>query len=49
MRLQKINKTLKEFDHFTGGPNDKFAEVALAEHFPTFLTVPAYSRYLVDA
>ncbi|MCB1274384.1 MAG: malate synthase A [Leucobacter sp.] len=26
-----------------------FAEVALAEHFPTFLTVPAYSRYLVDA
>jgi len=26
-----------------------FADVALGEHFPTFLTVPAYSRYLVDA
>ncbi len=26
-----------------------FADVALGEDFPTFLTVPAYSRYLVDA
>jgi len=26
-----------------------FRDVALEDHFPTFLTVPAYSRYLIDA
>ena len=28
---------------------DLFSDVALGDDFPTFLTVPAYSRYLVDA
>ena len=26
-----------------------FEEVALAEEFPTFLTIPAYARYLTEA
>jgi malate synthase len=27
---------------------DLFRQVALAEDFPTFLTVPAYTQFLVD-
>ena len=48
-----MRETLESFERFEG---DRFAEaaalfeeVALGEQFPTFLTLPAYSRYLVDA
>ena len=48
-----IDETVGGFERF---PGDRYAdavelfeEVALDDHFPTFLTVPAYSRYLVDS
>ncbi|NLB46808.1 MAG: malate synthase A, partial [Microbacteriaceae bacterium] len=47
-----LRETVDSFDRFDG---DRFAEavelfedVALGDDFPTFLTVPAYSRYLID-
>lgn len=50
---QILDETLAEFERFEGDRyNDAaelFAEVALGDDFPTFLTLPAYSRYLVDA
>ena len=40
------------FDRFEGDrfsdAAELFEDVALGDDFPTFLTVPAYSRYLVD-
>ena len=48
MRLQKINKTLKEFDHFTGGPNDKFAEVALATFYSLTVLGLTPAKTLLD-
>ncbi|WP_425280482.1 malate synthase A [Leucobacter viscericola] len=48
-----LQETLDSFERFEGDRyNDAaelFADVALGDDFPTFLTVPAYSRYLVDA
>lgn len=48
-----LAETVDGFDRFEGNRFDDaaelFADVALGETFPTFLTVPAYSRYLVDA
>ena len=45
----------EELERLGGAEGDRFAdaaeilrEVALAEEFPTFLTIPAYARYLVD-
>ena len=45
----------EELERLGGAEGDRFAdaaeilrEVALAEDFPTFLTIPAYARYLVD-
>jgi malate synthase len=47
-----VHETATGFDRFDG---DRFADaaelfedVALGDDFPTFLTVPAYSRYLLD-
>ena len=48
-----VAETVAGFERFDGDRYDDalelFEDVALADHFPTFLTVPAYSRYLVDA
>ncbi|WP_336659722.1 malate synthase A [Leucobacter sp. USHLN153] len=48
-----VGETVAGFERFTGDRYDDaaelFADVALGEDFPTFLTVPAYSRYLVEA
>lgn len=45
-------EALASFDRFPGDRFDQaaevFADVALGDDFPTFLTIPAYSRYLVD-
>ncbi len=47
-----IHEAIAGFDRFEGDryedAKDLFEDVALDDHFPTFLTVPAYSRYLVD-
>ncbi|MFD5600479.1 malate synthase A [Leucobacter sp. NPDC058333] len=48
-----VSSAVAGFERFTGDRFDDaaelFADVALGDDFPTFLTVPAYSRYLVDA
>ncbi|QBE49904.1 malate synthase A [Leucobacter triazinivorans] len=48
-----VRETVDGFARFEGDRFDDaaelFADVALGDDFPTFLTVPAYSRYLVDA
>ncbi|UOQ61128.1 malate synthase A [Leucobacter rhizosphaerae] len=48
-----LRETLDSFERFDGDRYDDaaelFTDVALGDDFPTFLTVPAYSRYLVDA
>ena len=48
-----LQDTLGSFERFDGDRYDDaaelFTDVALGDDFPTFLTVPAYSRYLVDA
>lgn len=48
-----LDETVAGFERFDGDRFDDaaelFADVALGDDFPTFLTVPAYSRYLVDA
>ena len=48
-----LEETVRSFERFHGDRYDDaadlFADVALGEDFPTFLTVPGYSRYLVDA
>ena len=48
-----VRDCLAGFDRFEGDrfkdAAELFADVALGDDFPTFLTVPAYSRYLVDA
>ncbi|QIM16367.1 malate synthase A [Leucobacter insecticola] len=48
-----MQETLVSFERFEGDRYEDaaelFADVALGDDFPTFLTVPAYSRYLVDA
>ena len=48
-----LRDTVAGFERFAGDRFDDaaelFADVALGDDFPTFLTVPAYSRYLVDA
>ena len=48
-----LSETVRGFERFEGDRYDDaaelFADVALGDTFPTFLTVPAYSRYLVDA
>lgn len=48
-----VRETVDGFERFDGDRFDDaaelFADVALGDDFPTFLTVPAYSRYLVDA
>jgi malate synthase len=48
-----LQATLSSFERFSGDRYDDaaelFADVALGDDFPTFLTVPAYSRYLIDA
>lgn len=50
---QLIAEAVAGFDRFDGDrfedAVDLFTEVALGDQFPTFLTVPGYSRYLVDA
>ncbi|MGK0722922.1 malate synthase A [Leucobacter sp. W1478] len=50
---QIVRETAQSFDRFAGDRFDDaielFEEVALGDQFPTFLTLPAYSRYLVDA
>jgi malate synthase len=47
-----VREAVAGFDRFEGDRYDDaaelFADVALGDDFPTFLTVPAYSRYLVD-
>ncbi|MBP1325578.1 malate synthase [Leucobacter exalbidus] len=48
-----VTEAVASFDRHDGDrfadAVDLFADVALGDQFPTFLTVPAYSRYLVDA
>jgi len=48
-----VREAVAGFDRFEGDRYDDaaglFADVALGDDFPTFLTVPAYSRFLVDA
>ena len=48
-----VAETVEGFERFDGDryadAAELFADVALGDDFPTFLTVPAYSRYLVDA
>ncbi|MBL5975138.1 MAG: malate synthase A [Candidatus Leucobacter sulfamidivorax] len=48
-----IAETLAEVPRFAGDRYEDAAELfrdaATGDHFPAFLTVPAYSRYLVDA
>ena len=48
-----LRETVAGFERFPGDRFDDaaelFADVALGDTFPTFLTVPGYSRYLVDA
>lgn len=48
-----VAETVGGFDRFEGDRYDDaielFEDVALGDDFPTFLTVPAYSRYLIDA
>ena len=50
---QIVRETAQEFERFSGDRFDDaielFEDVALGDQFPTFLTLPAYSRYLVDA
>ncbi|MGD9607061.1 MAG: malate synthase A [Leucobacter sp.] len=47
-----VSETVAGFERSEGDRYDDavelFEDVALSDHFPTFLTVPAYSRYLVD-
>lgn len=47
-----VRDTLAGFERFEGDRYEDavelFEDVALGDDFPTFLTVPAYSRYLVD-
>jgi malate synthase len=47
-----VDETLASFERFDGDRYDDavdlFEDVALSDDFPTFLTVSAYSRYLVD-
>ncbi len=47
-----VRETVAGFDRFPGDRYDDatelFEDVSLGDNFPTFLTVPAYSRYLVD-
>ncbi|KIP52393.1 malate synthase A [Leucobacter komagatae] len=47
-----LAETVRGFERFEGDRYDDaaelFADVALGDTFPTFLTVPAYSRYLVE-
>lgn len=48
-----VAEALAGFDRYNGDRYDDasalFADVALGADFPTFLTVPGYSRYLADA
>ncbi len=48
-----VDETVGSFERFEGDRYDEavdvFADVALGDEFPTFLTIPAYSRYLIDA
>ena len=48
-----VDETVASFERFEGDRYDEavdvFADVALGDEFPTFLTIPAYSRYLIDA
>ncbi|MGI8393590.1 malate synthase A [Leucobacter sp. W1038] len=48
-----VRETAQGFERFPGDRFEDaielFEDVALGEQFPTFLTLPAYSRYLVDA
>lgn len=48
-----VQEAVAGFDRFEGDrfedAAELFADVALGDDFPTFLTVPAYSRYLVDS
>ena len=48
-----LDEAVAGFERFDGDRYDAaaelFAEVSLGDDFPTFLTLPAYSRYLVDA
>lgn len=48
-----VEEALESFDRYDGDRFDAavelFIDIALGDQFPTFLTVPAYSRYLVDA
>ncbi len=47
-----VRETVAGFERFPGDRYDDatelFEDVSLGDNFPTFLTVPAYSRYLVD-
>ncbi len=47
-----VQAAVAGFDRFEGDlfsdAAELFEDVALGDDFPTFLTVPAYSRYLVD-
>ena len=47
-----VSETVASFERFPGDRFDAaaqvFADVALGDDFPTFLTIPAYSRYLVE-
>lgn len=47
-----VDETVQGFTRFTGDRFDSacelFRDVALGDDFPTFLTVPGYSRYLVE-
>ena len=48
-----IGETLAGLERFPGDRYEEatelFRDAATGDHFPAFLTVPAYSRYLVDA
>lgn len=48
-----VRETAQGFERFPGDRFEDaielFEDVALGDQFPTFLTLPAYSRYLVDA
>lgn len=48
-----LHETLDSFERFDGDRYhdavELFTDVAMGDDFPTFLTVPAYSRYLVEA
>src|SRR5690606_8239318 len=48
-----VREAVAGFERFEGDryadAAELFADVSLGEDFPSFLTVPAYSRYLIDA